>query len=263
MQTNFINPKTQLFNPDMTDLLKNHPFAVEAFFERSVVLTFSVPKARLEHLLPECLQLDTFKDHWAFVAMAMVQTKSLRPKGFPKIFGNDFFLTGYRVFVRKYTNTNGLRLRGLYILKSETNKKKIEFFWNIFTHYKYTTTDIKEKEHDKEIVIESNASRFKIELDLADGVVPLPENSPFADWKEARRFAGPLPFTFTYNKETKEVLIIEGVREHWQPNPIKVISYQLSFLEEMGLADAVLANAFVINQVPYYWKKGKIEQWKS
>jgi hypothetical protein len=50
----------------------------------------------------------------------------------------------------------------------------------------------------------------------------LPEHSPFADWKEARRFAGPLPFTFTYNKDTKEVLFIEGVRQNWTPNPVKV-----------------------------------------
>ena len=59
----------------------------------------------------------------------MVQTKELRPKGFPKFMGNDFFLIGYRVFVR-YTNNAGKNLRGLYILKSETDKTKMEFFVN-------------------------------------------------------------------------------------------------------------------------------------
>lgn len=78
--------------------LKNHPFGVEAFFESSVVLTFAVPKEQLEPLTPDCLQLDTFQDRWAFVAVAMVQTKNLRPKGFPKFLGNDFFLIGYRHF---------------------------------------------------------------------------------------------------------------------------------------------------------------------
>jgi len=121
--------------------LKNHPFAVETFFESSLVLTFSVPKEELKGLIPECLELDTFNDQWAFVAVALVQTKNLRPKGFPKFMGNDFFLIGFRVFVR-YTNKQGKSLRGLYILKSETNKKKMSFFGNIFTHYNYATTDI-------------------------------------------------------------------------------------------------------------------------
>ena len=71
----------------------------------------------------------------------MVQTKYLRPKGFPKFMGNDFFLAGYRIFVR-YTTNAGKRYRGLYILKSETDKKKMTFNRNIFTHYKYNTIDI-------------------------------------------------------------------------------------------------------------------------
>jgi uncharacterized protein YqjF (DUF2071 family) len=109
----------------MFSFLKNHPFAVEAFFESSLVLTFAVPKEQIQHLIPECLTLDTFDDKWAFIAVAMVQTKALRPKGLPEWLGNNFFLIGYRVFVR-YTNQAGRNLRGLYILKSETDKKKME-----------------------------------------------------------------------------------------------------------------------------------------
>jgi len=129
----------------MLQFLKNHPFGVEAFFESSIVLTFAIPKEQLQNLIPECLQLDTFNDNWAFVAVAMVQTKDLRPKGFPKFMGNDFFLIGYRIFVR-YTTNEGKRLRGLFILKSETDQKKMEFLGNVFTHYDYTTTDIVQSE---------------------------------------------------------------------------------------------------------------------
>ncbi len=174
----------------MINFLKNHPFAVEAFFESSLVFTFAVPKEELQNLIPECLELDTFQDQWAFVAVAMVQTKDLRPKGFPKLMGNDFFLIGYRVFV-KYTNNAGKRLRGLYILKSETDKKKMEFLGNIFTHYNYTTTDIQQSEHENVKEIYSIHSKFNIKLSKNEEIISLPENSPFATWKEARRFAGP------------------------------------------------------------------------
>ncbi|MEE9407077.1 MAG: DUF2071 domain-containing protein [Polaribacter sp.] len=245
----------------MFKILKNHPFSVETFFESSIVFTFSVPKEQLENLIPDCLELDLFQDKWAFIAVAMVQTKKLRPKGFPKFMGNDFFLIGYRVFVR-YTNSKGKRLRGLYILKSETNSKKMTFRGNVFTHYKYTTTDICTNNEKNIIEIFSKKSNFNIKVNKTDKEVELPKDSPFLNWKEARRFAGPLPFTFTYNKETKEVLIIEGVRTNWKPKPLKVESYHFDFLDNLQLQNCVLANSFIIENVPYKWKKGKIELWK-
>lgn len=245
----------------MLSFLKNHPFAVEAFFESSLVLTFALPKEQLEAFIPECLRLDTFDDKWAFVAVAMVQTKNLRPKGFPKFMGNDFFLIGYRIFVR-YTTNAGKNLRGLYILKSETDKKKMEVMGNIFTHYNYTTTDIFQQNQLNTRKISSANSKFHIAVSETAEEVSLPPGSPFKDWKEARRFAGPLPFTFTYNSKTKEVLIIEGVRHNWTPQPVKVIEYDFEFLRSLKLSNSVLANAFIIKNIPYYWKKGKIEKWK-
>jgi hypothetical protein len=236
--------------------LKNHPFAVEAFFDYSIVLTFALPKAQLQALIPPCLELDTWRDQYGFIAVAMVQTKHLRPKGFPKFMGNDFFLIGYRIFV-KYTNQAGKRLRGLYILKSETDKKKMEYLGNFFTHYNYTSTGIRQTRSGSTWSFAS--PDFEVSLDLAEAEVSLPAHSPFTDWREARRFAGPLPFTFQYHAKTKKVLIIEGVRENWTPRPIKVMDYHFSFLTPFD--NIVLANAFIINNIPYHWKKGKLETW--
>ena len=237
----------------MLSFLKNHPFAVEAYFESSIVLTFAVPKEELQKFLPECLELDTHDDKFGFIAIAMVQTKDLRPKGFPAFMGNDFFLIGYRIFVR-YTNKKGKKLRGLYIIKSETDKRKMQVMGNIFTHYNYTTTDITNTIQNNNHIISSTKSNFKVTLDTADEEVALPKNSPFKDWKEARRFAGPLPFTFTVSNN--DILIIEGVRQNWTPNPIAVLDYDFSFLNSLNLKNIVLANAFVIKNIPYYWKKG-------
>ncbi len=242
--------------------LKNHPFAVETFFESSIVLTYAVAKEELEGLIPECLTLDTFDDQWAFVALAMVNTKGLRPKGFPKFLGNDFFLIGYRVFVR-YTNHKGKRLRGLYILKSETNKAKMSFFGNIFTHYNYTTTDIFYQNEGESLNIRSQNSGLDVTVSANDSNIALPKTSPFDTWKEARRFAGPLPFTFTYNEGKKEVLIIEGVRQNWKPRPLYVQKAEVGFIRDYNFKNINLANAFIVSNIPYYWKKGKVEQWKQ
>jgi hypothetical protein len=239
--------------------IKDHPFAVEAFFKVSLVLTFAFPKEKLQDLLPECLELDTF-NQWAFLAVAVVDTKGLRPKGFPAFLGNDFILAGYRLFVKYHTN-NGKRLRGLYILKSETDKRLMELLGNIFTHYKYDRTDIHLSQTKDSIVAAANTSGFFIEVKNSGADVALPATSPFANWKEARRFAGPLPFTFSYKPETREVLIVEGVRGDWIPKPVEVVSCNIPFLETTGPVKGALANAFVINNISYYWKKGKIEVW--
>lgn len=243
--------------------LQNHPFAVEAFFESSLVLTFAASREQVQPLIPECLELDTFNDKWAFIAVAMVQTNGLRPKGFPKLLGNNFFLIGYRVFVR-YINHKGRSLRGLYILRSETDKKRMEFFGNIFTHYHYTTTDIHQTRQETITEIISNRSAFRVKIDDSnEETICLPVASPFASWKEARRFAGPLPFTFTYDSSTREIMIIEGVRKNWKPMPVHVQDYRFAFMDNLKLNDVRLASAFIIRDIPYLWKKGKTEQWNK
>lgn len=246
----------------MFSFLKNHPFAVEAHFDSSIVLTFAAPKAELQGLIPECLELDTFEDKWAFLAVAMVQTKGLRPKGLPQFLGNDFFLIGYRVFVR-YRNTYGKRMRGLYILRSETDSKRMEIVGNLFTHYSYATIDIAMTVDERTSTIVSTLSDLNVQL-IADAESPrLPADSPFENWKEARRFAGPLPFTFSYDRNAKTVLIIEGVRQDWVPTPIEVVRHKIGFIDSMNLNGLVLANAFIVRNVPYHWKKGRIEKWNG
>jgi len=247
----------------MKNLLQNHPFAVEAFFKSSLILTFAAPIKQLQAILPICLTVDGFKERWGFVAVAIVQTKNLRPKGFHKALGKNFFLIGYRIFVR-YNNTDGKNLRGLFILKSETNKKEMELLGNIFTKYSYSTTDIVTENNDDGLYrVKSIQSDLDIVVNTKEAEVQLPHSSPFKDWKEARRFAGPLPYTFSYDDVTKEVLIIEGVRQNWTPHPVKVINHHIGYLTGHEFGNLSLANAFLIENIPYYWKKGKIEQWQS
>ena len=140
----------------------------------------------------------------------------------------------------------------------------MEFFGSIFTQYNYTTTDIHIIRQNGTTEISSNKSDFNIRIETSDNEdISLPAGSPFAGWKEARRFAGPLPFTFNYNPADKKVLIIEGVRENWKPMPVRVSQHNFSFINRMNLSDVRLANAFIICDIPYYWKKGKIEQWNK
>ncbi len=239
--------------------LQSHPFPVEAFFKQSVVVTCAVEKSILEKLIPSPLTLDTFQNHWGFVAMALVETQNLRPKGFPNFLGNDFTLVGYRIFVR-YTNSKGKNLRGLYILKSETDKRKMEFLGNIFTNYQYKTIDIQKTTQSDSVLFQSKSGGFQMRFETTlESDIGLPTSSPFTDWKEARRFAGPLPFTFSVNNMRKEVVIVEGKREIWQPKPIQILKFSSDYINQVTNSQFRLASGFVVENIPYEWKSGKIE----
>lgn len=239
--------------------LKRHPFAVEAYFDYSLVLTYSAPAQRLAHLLPAPLELDLHKDETAFLAVAMVQTRGLRAKGWPRWLGQAFFLLGYRLFVRYHTAA-GKRLRGLYILRSETDKPRMAWAGNLFTHYHYREVGIEAQANKGRFAIQSSLG-LNVQATLGTTESPLPVGSPFESWKEARRFAGPMPFTFTYEPLHKKMVIIEGVRQHWQPQPVVVQHSYVPFLAELGLESLLLANAFCVQGIPYYWKKGRTEPW--
>jgi len=82
------------------NFLQHHPFSVKAYFDQSLVLAYAVPAEELRKHVPENLELDLYNDTHAFVALAMVETRELRPGVFPKFLGRSFTLLGYRAFVR-------------------------------------------------------------------------------------------------------------------------------------------------------------------
>ena len=184
----------------------------------------------------------------------------LRPAGFPAFLGQDFFLIGYRVFVR-FNAPRGRSMRGLYILRSETDKRRMQISGNLFTRYAYRTIDVDRIESEDNVTISSNTSGLAITYREPGEIsnVQLPPTSPFANWQEARKFAGPLPYTFTVEPNRNRVLIIEGVRENWRPQPVEVLDADVAFLDELGLSHAAIANAFLVRNIPYRWMKGRYE----
>ncbi|MGB6221712.1 DUF2071 domain-containing protein [Haloferula sp.] len=241
--------------------MRSNPFAVEAWFDHSVTLTFAVPLEELRQRLPSCLTPDAFDEKYGFVAVAIVKTRDLRPRGLPKCFGRDFILIGYRYFVR-YRDQNGRSLRGLLILRSETDKSQMVRLGNFFTSYHYIRTGIQLHAESDRLIADDPQTGLHIETDLNPSAdVPLPADSPFSDWREARRFCGPLPFTFSPDEHRREVRIIEGVRSNWKPNPVRILDWNIPFLDTLGFSEIKTANAFIVRDIPYFWKRGRSESW--
>lgn len=239
--------------------LNAHPFAVDAFFERSCTLTFALPAAEVAARLPPGLEPDTFAGRWGFLAVAIVQTKRLRPSGFPAFLGRDFLLIGYRFFVR-YRAVDGRNLRGLAILRSETDRWQMVLLGNCFTSYQYRHADARLNVVDETLRVIAPKSGLRLEVDIGrEQEAMLPEGSPFATWEQARRFCGPMPFTFSHDPQRNEMIVVEGVRSEWKPRPVKVLRHQIPFFAEKSFPEPILANAFVVENIPYHWKAGRRE----
>ena len=243
--------------------LQRHPIPVVAHFRHSLVLTYAFPKALLEPLLPPGLMLDTHGD-LGFVAIAMVQTEDLRPVLAPRFAGQDFFLSGYRIFAR-YRNREGRLLRGLRILRSDTDRRLMAAFGNLLTHYNYHYAAVSVREQAGKLTINVVSAAHEADLcvtaDLGNGAAALPDGSPFANWHDARLFAGPLPFTFDYEAETHSLVLIEGIRQDWHPNPVAVTVERCSFFNSSSFQGVrpVLANAFHVADIDYRWNRGVVE----
>ncbi len=245
--------------------LKRHPIAIDAFFDFSLVLTYAFPQELLQPLLPPGLSLDTYQGS-GFLAVALVQTRQLRPSGLPAAVGRSFFLTGYRLFVRHQT-ASGKRLRGLYILRSDTNRPLMVLFGNLLTHYGYHKACMKISHTHSQLTLHVQTQDAQADLqvtaDLAHTPASPPASSPFLDWREARKFSGPLPFTFSYEPETHALIRVEGVRQHWHPQPLQVDVLQAAFLGQPpfnAIREPQLANAFLLKNIPYHWKRGVYEK---
>src|SRR5262245_5300775 len=248
----------------MLHALRRHPFGVEAFFERSLVLTYAAPSAVLAPLLGPGLEIDGY-DEWGFLAIAMVKTRDLRPKGLPAWLGRDFFLSGYRVFAR-FVRPGKPTLRGLRILRSDTSRDSTPRLGNAFTRYGYRHAQVEIQDDAERLEIRIRTPQREADVhvtaDLGSGPAPLPPGSPFRTMDDARRFAGPLPYTFSYDESARRMVVIKGVRQAWDPRPVRVEVKEATYLERAPFAgaDIRLANAFFVKDVPYRWKPGTLEE---
>ena len=243
----------------MRHVLQRHPVPVNAWFERCLVLTYACPAKELDSLLVPGLSLDTHRG-CGFVAVALVQVRDLRPAFVPRMLGRDFFLAGFRVFVR-FKGPDGRTRRGLRILRSLTDRRCMRVFGNLLTHYDYRPCEVQVRSTDNRLDIRVDTPVHDADLhvvtDLRPPHAPIPA-APFADWGEARRFAGPLPFTFDYEPQTHSIIVIKGMRERWHPEAVTVRVLRNTFFDGPPF-DALsprLVSAFHLAGVPYRWERG-------
>ncbi len=250
----------------MRHLLQRHPLPMRTHFAHSLVLTYALPPELLTPLLPPGLALDTYTDRTGrehgFVAAALVDARGLRPSALPARLGRDRLLTGYRIFTR-FPTPGGRGMRGLKILRSDTDSRAMVLGGNLLSRYHYRLARISSRTVgdtlEFEVVSADGRADLRVRADLGSRPAPLPPGSPFADAKDARRFAGPLPYTFEYEPQTGSVIVVKAARTHWDPMPVAVEAPRPTFFDHGPFAgsEPVLANAFHVAGVDYGWEAGR------
>lgn len=247
----------------MLATLRRHPIPIEAFFRHSLVLTYAFPEKILQPFLPPGLTLDSY-DGSSFLAIALVQVERLRPVGVPAALGRNFFLSGYRIFSR-YRRHDGKVLRGLLIVRSDADSSLMVWGGNLLTHYGYSKCVVKSRRTPETLEILITTQRAEADLSVRAYVEKAadapPCGSPFPDLKIARHYAGPLPFTFHYEPESRQMLIVEGSRQNWNPMPVRVDVDRCTYLEKPPFSSVPLrlANAFFLENIPYRWQRGVVD----
>ncbi len=238
--------------------LQRHPFAIATTLQDSLVLLYAVDAEVLEQFCPPGLELERVGEY-GLVALATVRASKVRPRGLPARFGRDFMLTGYRVVVRFRAPDNSVR-RALCILQSDTDSAVMQLGGNLFTEYGYRRRNISTR-RTRDIYYVHISSRDAVELKITadtgtDDV--LPEGSPFASVREARRYTGPLPWTVGYLKAIDSFIAVRGHRASWKPRLVSVTVDTSTFFEQPPFVgcEIKLAAAFYIEAVDYSWDRG-------
>jgi len=247
----------------MLHLLRRHPWAMQAHLDWSLAMVFAVPKEQLTTLLYPGMELDEYAGY-GFIAAAFVKTSAQRATWMPSFMADDFYLAGWRIFVRVRL-PDGRKVRGLRILRSDTDSRRLVKAGALLTRYHFRKVDVETVFHGEKLSFHSYNDQRELEVAFQADLSPtdsLPKGSPFPDIKTARRFAGPMPYTFSYEEETDSIVAVEGSRQHWSPKAVQVSPEKLAFFQRPPFSITgdlpQLANAFWVQGIDYLWKAGTV-----
>jgi hypothetical protein len=230
-----------------------------------LVITWAFPPEVLEPYCVPGLELDTYTapdgQTYAFAAVALVDLDQLRVAGVPRRLGSAQLMAGYRVFMRMPTGDR-VRMRGLRILASQATAPLGVVGANLTTRYHYTTVRAEMTETYGVLHARFTTGDGSADLDATAylGDPSLPAETPFASERAARRFAGPLPYTFSPDPDG--IVVVKSSRSDWQPQPVRVDVATATFFDRGPFAGVPrrLANAFHIADVDYGWQAGELHR---
>lgn len=218
------------------NLLKRLPIQYKGELHDVRLVNFSVAKEEVLKMVPANIKVRDFNGR-AMISMVDVKLKNMRAAAFP------FMTFGYRHIAFRLlvddSEYNGGMHKGIFFLKSFTNKPLISLGGKLMTDYKLEVADI--HEYDNEVVIRQGDRIVNYCLD---------DNTPVVDIS-LKNTIGALDRAYSVPDENVRVTLIQ--REKWPLQCVNCNEFENTFFQT-----AKFEGAFRVPETIYYeWLPAK------
>lgn len=212
------------------NLLKRLPITYKGELHDVRLINFSVAKEEIRGKVPASIKVRDFKGR-AMISMVDVKLKNMRPVAFPLV-RFDYRHIAFRLLVDD-NQYNGGANKGIFFLRSFTDKPLIVFGGKLMTDYNLETASIRQDDNEVTIVQGDN----KIEYCL-DDLPPMPNPA-------LTHTIGALDRAYSIFGDSIRVTQIQ--REKW---PIQIVN--CNRFENTFFHSAKFEGAFRVNETIYY-----------
>ena len=213
--------------------LKKLPITYQGELHEVKLINFSVDLNEVLPLVPKGIKVREF-DGKAIISMVNVKLRQMRPKGLPQNLSFDYQHVAFRLLVddREYNDDN--QPKGIYFIKSFTNKPWVAWSGSRFTHYKLSSAELEEDEG-----FELRQGEHFVRYELTDEKEPV--NEPLKAIVQ--------PLDRAYAVDDGQLLRTRIQREEWPIKPVHCRGIETNFFKT-----ASFLGAFEVQEViDYEW----------
>lgn len=217
-------------------LLKQIPITYQGELHDVKLINFSVDLAEVLPLVPAGIKVRDFNGK-AIISMVNVKLKQMRPTGLPKGFSFDYQHVAFRLLVDD-SDLNEGKYKGIFFLKSFSNKPMVVWSGNLMTNYQLSHAQIQD---DTEFVLQQQ-DRF-VNYRLTEEKA---EESP-----ELKAMIGALDRAYAI--EGERLMKTQIQREEWPIEWVNCVGFETNFFQS-----AQFLGALRVKQViDYQWLPAK------
>jgi len=232
-------------------------FPVRAFLASALEVTYAIPAEHLGAILAPGLELETHEG-FGFIAVTLTQAHEVRPAFLPRFLGASPFWVDYHLLVR-HPGEEGRTTRGLQPLRRLTNHRTTLFFGNLCspTPHRRASVEISQDAITTSITVLRAGHQEVRAITCSDyaETVPLPSESPFADWSQARRHTGFPPHHFTSSRGNRTLLRSRESVRGGEPQPAQLLDFRARYIESpLWKGTPRLAAVFMRENAEVRWK---------
>ena len=212
--------------------LKKLPINYKGELYEVKLINFLVALEEVQPLVPKGLKVRDF-DGQAIISIVNVKLKNMRPVFAPKPLSFDYQHVAFRLLVDDREYSDG-QCKGIYFIKSFTDKAWVVSTGSLLTHYKLSLASIQD---DEQFVLKQNSHFIRYRL----------SGQPCALDEDLKAIIQPLDRA--YAVDGKNLLRTQIQREAWPIRPVHCTDFETNFFQT-----AKFLGAFEVQEViDYEW----------